>query len=91
MQSTTSGAHKWRLLRRSVLKRDGSRCLLCGASDRLTMHHIRPRALGGFDIEPNLMTVCGDCHQQLHYLAHRLANLFLWLFGRFLYWRACRR
>ena len=91
MRSMTSGAHKWRLLRRSVLKRDGSRCLVCGRSDGLTMHHIRPKALGGFDIEPNLMTLCADCHQDIHYLAHRISNVCIWLFSRFLFWRARRR
>lgn len=30
-------------------------------------HHIIPRSQGGEDIEDNLITICFDCHDQIHH------------------------
>jgi 5-methylcytosine-specific restriction endonuclease McrA len=59
----------YRKLRTEVLKRDGWKCQYCGGSDRLQVHHMRSRSLLGNDIEENLITLCADCHSDIHRLA----------------------
>lgn len=56
---------KWRKLRREVFYRDVFCCLRCGkrlTMDKLTAHHLIPHAEGGLDDKPNLVTLCGPCH-----------------------------
>ena len=53
-------------LHRSVLKRDGWRCQLCGAQAQLQVHHLQSRAQLGADVEDNLLTICAACHRPIH-------------------------
>jgi len=57
-----------RRLRQQVLERDGWRCQHCGRSTALQVHHIRSRSRQGDDAAENLITLCADCHFQLHSL-----------------------
>ena len=57
------------LLHRSVLERDGWRCQNCGSRMGLEVHHITPRSRLGHDAEENLITLCWECHRQIHSLA----------------------
>ena len=55
-------------IRYEVLRRDGYRCLLCGATAQdgttvLEVDHIIPKALGGDDLPANLQTLCQDCNR----------------------------
>jgi 5-methylcytosine-specific restriction endonuclease McrA len=43
-----------------VAARDGKRCYACGSDYRLTLDHIKPRALGGADAVWNLQIVCAQ-------------------------------
>jgi 5-methylcytosine-specific restriction endonuclease McrA len=54
------------LLCQRVLERDGWRCQYCGRLEQLEVHHLRSRAQLGADSELNLITLCADCHNQLH-------------------------
>jgi len=56
----------FRILRHSVLMRDGWRCQSCGSRVALEVHHITPRSKLGDDAEENLITLCWDCHRQIH-------------------------
>jgi 5-methylcytosine-specific restriction endonuclease McrA len=56
----------YRKLRTEVLERDGWRCQYCGSSDRLQVHHIRSRSRLGHDTDENLITLCADCHSDIH-------------------------
>jgi 5-methylcytosine-specific restriction endonuclease McrA len=56
----------YRKLRTEVLERDGWRCQYCGASDHLEVHHIRSRSRLGDDTDENLITLCADCHSDIH-------------------------
>ena len=50
----------------AILKRDGYRCQLCGASGqdaRLEVDHKHPRSKGGSDAFSNLWTLCVACNQ----------------------------
>ncbi len=53
-------------LRLQILERDGWKCQHCGRRDRLQIHHLVRRSQSGPDTEDNLMTVCSDCHRELH-------------------------
>ena len=69
-----SEKQKQRLKLRSVNKqkakdRDGTCCKHCGKYDlwRLSVHHVLPLGRGGSDGLDNLVTLCGDCHDQCHF------------------------
>jgi len=56
-------------LRYEVMKRDGFRCVLCGASPeweddvRLEIDHITPVSEGGMNVMSNLRTLCMRCNR----------------------------
>ncbi len=60
------GPECYQALHRSVLERDGWRCQSCGSRAGLEVHHIRPRSNLGHDAEENLITLCWECHRQIH-------------------------
>ena len=45
-----------------VLRRDGYRCVRCGATDDLTIDHVYPRSLGGSHAADNLQALCRSCN-----------------------------
>lgn len=51
-----------RATRRMVLKRDGYRCTMCGATEDLQVHHVVPRRADGSNDSANLTTLCAECH-----------------------------
>ncbi len=53
-------------LRQQVLRRDGWRCQLCGTMSNLEVHHKQYRSHSGSDSEENLITLCVDCHDEMH-------------------------
>jgi 5-methylcytosine-specific restriction endonuclease McrA len=56
----------FRSLRHYILKRDGWRCQSCGTRAGLEVHHITPRSRLGHDAKENFITLCRDCHRQIH-------------------------
>jgi hypothetical protein len=48
--------------RNLIMKRDGYKCLYCGATENLTLDHIIPQSRGGEDTWENLATCCGSCN-----------------------------
>jgi 5-methylcytosine-specific restriction endonuclease McrA len=69
----------------TIFARDGQCCALCGAGANLTLHHIRPRIIGGTNDHTNLITICGACHRELHAEAERVAAVVLWIVGKKLF------
>lgn len=61
-------SEEWRRLRYQVLRRDGGRCALCGATSkdgvRLHVDHIKPRSLfRELELDPNnLQVLCEGCN-----------------------------
>ena len=53
-------------LRQQILRRDGWRCQFCGRMSNLEVHHKQFRSHSGDDSEENLITLCVDCHDQMH-------------------------
>lgn len=56
----------WQVVRETVLERDGHRCMSCGETQRLHVHHVVPRSRGGGDDPGNLITLCEGCHAARH-------------------------
>jgi RNA-directed DNA polymerase len=52
----------WFELRLAALARDNYRCMRCGSTANLHVHHIQPKREGGSDGLDNLRTLCWDCH-----------------------------
>jgi len=48
--------------RNRIYTRDGHRCVLCGATENLTLDHIKPKALKGTNHDANLQTMCATCN-----------------------------
>jgi hypothetical protein len=48
--------------RAAVFSRDGHACVRCGATDDLTLDHIKPWSLGGSDTPDNLQAMCRTCN-----------------------------
>jgi 5-methylcytosine-specific restriction endonuclease McrA len=55
-------SNEWAWLRREILKRDQSRCQICGSTTNLQVDHITPISKGGSNSPRNLWTLCADCH-----------------------------
>jgi 5-methylcytosine-specific restriction endonuclease McrA len=56
----------WKLQRKVVLKRDGYRCVKCGATKGLQVHHIKKWEGESDNFLENLITICSICHHKLH-------------------------
>jgi 5-methylcytosine-specific restriction endonuclease McrA len=59
-------ANSYHELQRQVLERDGWRCQVCGSMQNLQVHHLKFRSHSGGDTEQNLITLCTECHAQVH-------------------------
>lgn len=64
---------KWREKRQHIIDRDGGRCVICGSTDELIVHHKQYHlAETGEKYVPwnypdkYLVTLCKDCHQRGH-------------------------
>ncbi len=56
---------QWRRLRLEIIRRDGDRCTVCGATAQLEVDHIMAWERGGAWYDPaNLQTVCRRCHNR---------------------------
>ncbi|MGL4758642.1 MAG: HNH endonuclease [Patescibacteria group bacterium] len=60
------GRLRW-YLREEILERDNFQCQVCSSTDRLEIHHIRHWSKGGDHRPTNLVTLCHECHQIIHY------------------------
>jgi len=56
---------RWREIRLRALMRD-KRCVVCGSTEYLEVHHVVSVADGGRDKLSNLRTLCDDCHREGH-------------------------
>jgi 5-methylcytosine-specific restriction endonuclease McrA len=49
-----------------ALKRDGYKCVKCGATENLHVHHIIALSKDGTNDLGNLVTLCPSCHAEEH-------------------------
>ena len=60
-------SERWERLRRECLKRDGYICQGCASKAGIKdVHHIIPCDKGGANTLSNLITLCRNCHAQIH-------------------------
>ncbi len=52
--------------RARIKRRDGGRCVRCGSTERLRVHHRKHVADGGGHDDANLVTLCDACHGVEH-------------------------
>lgn len=65
-QESPVGKRKGERLRDYVLRRDGGKCIVCGSTDDLNVHHLHPRKKQGTDRAENMVTLCSSCHKDVH-------------------------
>ena len=64
---------EWRKIRLAILERDKWKCCECSkdvSGRNAHVHHKLPRALGGQDIDENLISLCSACHATKHAKLH---------------------
>lgn len=76
----------------AVLERDNHQCVSCGTAgdNRLQLHHIVFRSQGGQHIEENLVTLCFECHEDVHRAGLQVA-LIEYAVGQFSWFCARKR
>ncbi len=47
-------------------ERDLYTCQICGSKENVQGHHILDYQYGGAADRDNIVTLCGDCHKQVH-------------------------
>jgi 5-methylcytosine-specific restriction endonuclease McrA len=52
--------------KKAALLRDGGKCVICGFSHIVTVHHITPRKVGGGSKLTNLVSLCPNHHYMVH-------------------------
>ncbi len=62
------GSHRWLRQREAALERDRHRCVQCGATEPLHVHHVVPWEAGQEDPHAldNLRTLCARHHRLVH-------------------------
>ena len=55
----------WQETRQKIFRRDGFRCVMCGQSTNLNVHHITYENLGAEE-SSDLATLCQKCHAKVH-------------------------
>jgi 5-methylcytosine-specific restriction endonuclease McrA len=55
---------EWQTQRRAARERDGHKCVLCGSTDRIQVHHIIPFRYSQSHELDNLVTLCRSCHSK---------------------------
>jgi len=71
-------SNEWQETRRRIFERDNFRCVKCGESKNLQVHHITYENLGE-EKDADLVTLCDKCHKSTHelsindYLAYALS------------------
>lgn len=58
-------SNEWQETRQRIFKRDNFRCVKCGASKNLQVHHITYENLG-VEKDADLVTLCESCHNGTH-------------------------
>lgn len=68
MALNSLNTHRWRRLRRRLLREAGYTCSACGRfSAQLEIHHVVPLHRGGAPYDPaNLRVLCRGCHIEVH-------------------------
>jgi len=68
MSKNWRNSRKWKETKEKVIKRDGYRCVICGQSDDLAVHHINDASYHPNQryLIDNCVTLCRECHTNFH-------------------------
>lgn len=58
---------EWKILRAKRIKMDGGKCVICGRTENLQVHHLWYSEV---DTTDNLVTLCAICHHDIHAFYH---------------------
>src|SRR5262245_34329618 len=56
---------------------EGDRCEICGSRADIMVHHKKPRAAGGEDINENLQILCASCHSDQPGPGHKMVRSWI--------------
>ena len=56
----------WFSLKEEVIAKYGRKCINCGTTDNIDVHHKIPLSEGGTNCWDNLIPLCRNCHEELH-------------------------
>jgi len=76
LMKTLQMSRDWALWREDVFKRDDYACRVCGSKEHIEPHHIIPKTMRLdliFEVS-NGLTLCKECHKQLHHLYGGVKN-----------------
>lgn len=66
----------WMAKRQERIALDNHKCKICGTTDNLRVHHLSYSNLGNENVEDDLITLCCECHQNIHFTIDRCKNEF---------------
>jgi len=49
-------------------------CVACGNTENLHQHHLTPKSLNGLSDNVNMITLCNDCHANIHGLEKKFST-----------------
>lgn len=64
----------WAKLRATRLQMDNYKCKNCGSPINLNIHHIRYPLVWGEEDISDLVTLCDECHKNIHFNAMEEVN-----------------
>lgn len=64
---------------KKIMSSPANRCFCCSSRRQITSHHIIPKHCGGLDIKNNIVHVCKNCHEEIHFHNHDQKNDLHWL------------
>lgn len=56
----------WLIIKDEVFEKYGRKCVNCGATENIDVHHKIPLSEGGTNCLDNLIPLCRNCHEKLH-------------------------
>lgn len=59
-------SERWKQKRAKRFEIDGYQCVLCGSAKNLECHHLSYDRLGHEDVRYDLLTLCRECHREIH-------------------------
>lgn len=61
----------WKQVRNKRMEMDSHKCVICGATDDLQVHHCSYERLWNENVDVDLMTLCKPCHKRIHAIKDR--------------------
>jgi len=73
--------------RRKKNRSGNANCDICNEPQILEIHHIRGRKIPNYNNDSNLIDICANCHNKIHYGLLIVENWIMTSGGKKLIWR----